>query len=866
MKHYIFLLAFLITTASFAQGSLITAPETSEPDSLLIFTPQKRAAHIPYSDFEAKLKASFDNVYFPIWDFDYNDLINKPVYSNFAFTAPYLRELVPDTYLPSTTGNFILRGSFFTPDMEITIEGHTINYQTFVSSNEFVVNLTTSATDGLYDVTLDNGIEAVYPDQLKVINGTVYEPTILDMEIISGTPDLSVPGAIKMETSTTTATVELAYVIPEGQDFQIRWKGTKSPLRDNTYGDNLNNIKLIQNGVERYRASYWYEPKTVRFNQVSNGFGHLDAVGSHTASGTDTSLDKEYYFQRIGDVVTFHVNGTQLGTFTDLSDNGDIIVRITIGRFDITGIKYIDLSDDSGELPPMTIEKAEHISVNTLPFTGNLSGADNTVQKALETIDALNLGGGGGSSDDQTASEVPFTPYSTIAATNVQDAIEEVLDEIPTSLAAANITVSPSIGGNTDAFAVMDDHEDRITALEESVTGLTPVAVTYNANLSFAYSASTPNRYVNLTGGISSISITGLNEGDGGILELIRGSGSANSSINFEGMVKPYFFPKGEGASILLSYIQTQNGLQIYCNNCLDIETINVPIVGFDLSTALTTGVNKGMYVIPYDVSVYDVIATNFTAGSSTGTTIDINADGESIFSTLLTIDATENSSLNATIPYVLETSFLPKGTILTVDNDIVPIAANGQSVQLLVYKDFEGTITPPEEEIVLRINAGGASDVVATDGFIDWEANSTGTGANHTSTGGAIATTTSTTWTIHSSASATGVPSADLQLLFDSMRETNAAQSYQATLPNGNYEVILFMGEILGTNNVVVDITIEGVLVDDDFAILGTFGEDSIGARVYNVTVADGQLNISVAKVSGSNSAKVAAIQVKKI
>jgi len=55
------------------------------------------------------------------------------------------------------------------------------------------------------------------------------------------------------------------------------------------------------------------------------------------------------------------------------------------------------------------------------------------------------------------ASEVPFTPYSTIAATDVQGAIEELLDEMPTGGASYWTTLpgTPTRVGNT-SFTITD--------------------------------------------------------------------------------------------------------------------------------------------------------------------------------------------------------------------------------------------------------------------------------------------------------------------------------------------------------------------------------------------------------------------------
>lgn len=449
----------------------LNAPLTSSADSLLIYTPQKRAAHIPFSDFLQKLKTSLDTIYnvaetdpiFNAWDKDYNDLINTPEYSNFAFTAPYLRELVPDTYLPSTTGNFILRGSFFTPDMEITIEGHTINYQTFVSSNEFIVNLTTSATEGLYDVTLNNGLIAVFPDQLQVINGTVYQP--INAEWINTSGNITLDNEnLRLLVDGSLGSTEWNRTFDITKDFQIYFTRKFSPIAAN--GD-FHSVDLVT-----FTDLTTSDEYIIRSVYGSGGQGRFYILKNETSLyniiyglNTDTNVIK-LTFNESTNVMSVYIDNVLRYSFADTEFANDFnSVWNVQWYYDILDIKYIDLSDTSGDLQNPINDYAKNIALDVTDFDNNLDETITDVQKLADAVDELSLGGGGGS-DDQTASEVPFTPYSTIAATNVQDAIEEVLDEIPTSLAAANITVSPSIGGNTDAYAVMDDHEDRIAALE----------------------------------------------------------------------------------------------------------------------------------------------------------------------------------------------------------------------------------------------------------------------------------------------------------------------------------------------------------------------------------------------------------------
>ena len=66
---------------------------------------------------------------------------------------------------------------------------------------------------------------------------------------------------------------------------------------------------------------------------------------------------------------------------------------------------------------------------------------------------SISVGGAaaGGGTDDQIASEVPFTPYLTIASTDVQAAIQELLDEAGTGVTNLGYTASPTDGTVTSS-------------------------------------------------------------------------------------------------------------------------------------------------------------------------------------------------------------------------------------------------------------------------------------------------------------------------------------------------------------------------------------------------------------------------------
>jgi len=92
-----------------------------------------------------------------------------------------------------------------------------------------------------------------------------------------------------------------------------------------------------------------------------------------------------------------------------------------------------------------------------------------------------------------------------------------------------------------------------------------------------------------------------------------------------------------------------------------------------DETTALTTGVAKVTFRMPYAMTVSGVKASLSTAQTS-GTifTVDINEGGASILSTKLTIDNTEKTSATAATAAVLSDTSLASDAEITIDIDQV--------------------------------------------------------------------------------------------------------------------------------------------------------------------------------------------------
>lgn len=96
-----------------------------------------------------------------------------------------------------------------------------------------------------------------------------------------------------------------------------------------------------------------------------------------------------------------------------------------------------------------------------------------------------------------------------------------------------------------------------------------------------------------------------------------------------------------------------------------------VQVAASDETTALTTGIAKVTFRMPYAMTVTAVRASLSTAQASGSIfTVDINEGGTTILSTKLTIDNTEKTSTTAATAAVISDSALADDAEITIDID----------------------------------------------------------------------------------------------------------------------------------------------------------------------------------------------------
>lgn len=273
---------------------------------------------------------------------------NLKMYTIATAPAPYLDELIPDSYLPSTTGNFILKGSFFTPNMIVTIPGQTINYTNFISDNEFHVNVTTGSAEGYFDVTLNNGISKTFSKVLLLVLGTVYSPVASEWTV-TGNVDVSVDKDVSSTVYKSQGTAIWSKTIDYTKNFRIEWNFRRSPLgmlQENPIIYNYFSIVKVSNGVH----SIMLKPYSDTRNRTGYSFNNV-ATNNDYFYYHDNPYSTEYeliYMETITmsirwvkGVLYVYMNNVLYSTLTDvLTENHKI--KIGVWSSDYANIKYIE--------------------------------------------------------------------------------------------------------------------------------------------------------------------------------------------------------------------------------------------------------------------------------------------------------------------------------------------------------------------------------------------------------------------------------------------------------------------------------------------------------------------------------------------
>jgi hypothetical protein len=263
---------------------------------------------------------------------------NLKSYSMALMPAPFLKVLIPDSTLPSTTTNFKLKGAFFTPTMTVVIGGATINYITFISDNEVDVNVTTGAAEGSFPVTLNNGISATFNNALFIVLGTVYSPAVTDWINIVEPVNFEAKNML-LKTAYSAGSARWNKNLDVTKNFRVLFTMTFSPLTSTASPNTLagNDILLIKSVLN--------DALLFKFNNYQNIYFDLYPPTGDRISGFGGGIGDTFRLDYISGIFYFYRNSTLITSITqnqNLTNNAYLV--FSVQAQDIKDIKYIELA------------------------------------------------------------------------------------------------------------------------------------------------------------------------------------------------------------------------------------------------------------------------------------------------------------------------------------------------------------------------------------------------------------------------------------------------------------------------------------------------------------------------------------------
>lgn len=190
-------------------------------------------------------------------------------------------------------------------------------------------------------------------------------------------------------------------------------------------------------------------------------------------------------------------------------------------------------------------------------------------------------------------------------------------------------------------------------------------------------------------GSLTSLTIPGLKNGStsAGFLRLYEDSDDGTDYTDLIGAT-------GLSGNITLTLpndnggiLQTEDTTAAFTNKTLtgsgNVHPVCVGIAASDESTALTTGTAKVTFRVPHAMTVTAVRANVNTAPTGATINVDINEGGVSILSTVITIDASEETSTTAATPPVISDSALADDAEITIDIDQIGSGTAGAGLKV---------------------------------------------------------------------------------------------------------------------------------------------------------------------------------------
>jgi len=266
-------------------------------------------------------------------------LYSLPTY--ITYPAPYLTEILPNNFLPNTTGNIVLKGSFFTPTMTVVIQGQTINYLTFKSDNEVHVNVTSGSEEGSFGITLNNGLSTTFENVLLIVLGTVFKPLTSEWTL---TEPINVDDdKVFTQTWNSLGTAVWSKVFDKTKNYRIGYQCSRTPLGPayQLYREAQFSLHKVSDNTKVFSTA---------FSEESSGRVHLeyyslmDTANDFLYTGPANLFDSRDWipeFRAVSGIMYLYLNGVLVYTFNQPVLD-DYYLKVYVKCYDLSKIKYVE--------------------------------------------------------------------------------------------------------------------------------------------------------------------------------------------------------------------------------------------------------------------------------------------------------------------------------------------------------------------------------------------------------------------------------------------------------------------------------------------------------------------------------------------
>lgn len=308
--------------------------ETNEPDKILS---TNASGELEFKDINSIKVDSYNGLDYTqegkALDARQGKILKDLIASN--GNAPYLDELIPNHFLPNITNNIIVKGSFFTPETIISIQGQVVNSIKFKSDNEIIVNVTTGNTEGSFDITIDNGTSKTYPKVLLIALGEVFKPKPTDWINKSGLINTDTEGELHTVNYKSYGSAVMNKEIDWNKDWDFQFYTNLSPLGTEIVNPNpqfLTFNSVIDNS-EKLSIWFWIPHA-------------ITSTPPYINLGNGQPLFPKFWKLRYVNKVLYLYgeNNNLLHTYATNPFTENVKASFNVYTYDFTDIKYIELA------------------------------------------------------------------------------------------------------------------------------------------------------------------------------------------------------------------------------------------------------------------------------------------------------------------------------------------------------------------------------------------------------------------------------------------------------------------------------------------------------------------------------------------